>query len=112
MSLESQRFHMITTPMRFQILPAALLGILVIPQSQAAGLKAALDEKSKPILTQNAKADFRPHIHRIIAPDDSGKVSKWSKKKKNTITPRNEQQRRLSLDSISAHRHASPPTRS
>ncbi|MDB4491782.1 hypothetical protein N9260_02055 [bacterium] len=102
---------MITISMRFQILPAALLGILVIPQSQAAELKAALDGKSKPIQTQNAKADFRPHIHLIISPNGSGKVSKWSKKRRIPSPRRNERQRRLSLDSISTHRHASPPTR-
>ena len=34
--------------------------------------------ESEPILTQNAKADFRPYIHPIVAPDGNGVLTEFS----------------------------------
>ena len=35
-------------------------------------------EAEEPILTQNAKADFRPYIHPIVAPDGQGVLTEYS----------------------------------
>lgn len=34
--------------------------------------------ETKPILTQNAKADFRPYLHPIVAPDGKGLLTEYS----------------------------------
>ena len=36
------------------------------------------DEASEPILTQVAKADFRPYLHPIVAPDGNGELTQFS----------------------------------
>ncbi|MEQ8881036.1 MAG: DUF6807 family protein, partial [Cyclobacteriaceae bacterium] len=34
--------------------------------------------EEKPILVQNAKSDFRPYIHPIVAPDGKGVLTEYS----------------------------------
>ena len=53
--------------------------ILRIEYDSAAGSISAFrsDEKT-PILTQNAKEDFRPYIHPIVAPDGKGVLTEYS----------------------------------
>ncbi len=57
--------------------------------SSESGLSAVLDEAGgtiaifragtqKPILVQNAKVDFRPYLHPIVAPDGQGEVTEYS----------------------------------
>lgn len=36
------------------------------------------DGGTEPILTQNAKADFRPYIHPIVSPDGKGQLTEFS----------------------------------
>nr|WP_295925229.1 PVC-type heme-binding CxxCH protein [uncultured Dyadobacter sp.] len=56
---------------------------------EAVALRAVQNEKdetisifrgneTKPVLTQNAKADFRPYLHPIVAPDGKGVLTEYS----------------------------------
>ncbi len=48
-------------------------------QDEALGTIAVFTSKSKtPVLTQNAKADFRPFLHPIVAPDGNGVLTEYS----------------------------------
>ena len=52
---------------------------LRIEHDKAAGTIAVFRTTSdQPILTQNAKADFRPFIHPIVAPDGTGVLTEYS----------------------------------
>ena len=85
-SLESQRFHMITNLMRFLILSAASPGALTLPLSKATEMKAELNEKAgtskffregkaEQILKQGTNTNSIPHIHLITTPDGDGKLT-------------------------------------
>jgi len=58
------------------LLQAAPLEIRESSESQA--LEIFREDGSEPILTQNAKADFRPYIHPIVAPDGKGVFTQFS----------------------------------
>lgn len=48
-------------------------------QDETLGTIAVFTSKSKtPVLTQNAKADFRPFLHPIVAPDGNGILTEYS----------------------------------
>lgn len=52
---------------------------LLLKQNEAEGTIAVFREGEKePILTQNAKDDFRPYIHPIVAPDGKGVFTEYS----------------------------------
>ena len=71
------------------ILIAAVLSVGVPARGIAAPLRIELAEdigelrvyragSDKPILTQHARADFRPYIHPIVAPDGKGVLTEYS----------------------------------
>ena len=52
---------------------------LAIRQDETAGtIEVFRKGESKPILTQVAKADFRPYLHPIVAPDGKGLLTEYS----------------------------------
>ena len=68
------------------ILPLVLLSCILLP-TQAADLVAKkVGDKievtrvgnPKPIVTQNARSDFRPYLHPIVAPDGKGELTEYS----------------------------------
>ena len=44
----------------------------VVMNEKAGSLEVFREDSAKPIITQNAKEDFRPYLHPIVAPDGSG----------------------------------------
>ena len=72
------------------ILRVAMAGWLVaVSTAEAAPLRIVHDEAAgtiavfrrggqEPILTQNARVDFRPYIHPIAAPDGKGVLTEYS----------------------------------
>ena len=53
--------------------------ILRMEQDEHAGtLSVFRSNEEKPILTQNAKPDFRPYLHPIVAPDGQGVLTEYS----------------------------------
>jgi len=69
------------------ILALAVLSCLLQVPSQAADLVAkkvgdkievARVGETKPIVTQNARSDFRPYLHPIVAPDGKGELTEYS----------------------------------
>ena len=59
--------------------PAASEKRFRIEQDENAGtLSVFRGEGKEPVLTQNAKADFRPYIHPIAAPDGKGVLTEYS----------------------------------
>ena len=59
--------------------PASDTTLLRIEQDENAGtLSIFRVDESAPILTQNAKEDFRPYLHPILAPDGKGVVTEYS----------------------------------
>ena len=76
-----------------RIAPSAMLLLTIVARSELAAQSTSLeirqDEKAQsisvfregqkePILTQNARADFRPYLHPIVAPDGKGLVTQYS----------------------------------
>jgi putative membrane-bound dehydrogenase-like protein len=71
----------------FATLPVELTSIfsttketpLTIRQNKSAGtIEVFRQGENKPILTQVAKADFRPYLHPIVAPDGKGLLTEYS----------------------------------
>ncbi|WP_373511346.1 DUF6807 family protein, partial [Persicitalea sp.] len=53
--------------------------MLVVRQDEAAGtIEVFRQGEKKPIVTQVAKADFRPYLHPIVAPDGKGFLTEYS----------------------------------
>ena len=89
-ALERRGFLMLSVRMKNRLpLMAWVLGALALSSSNAAPLRVELNQEAgtlavfrengtKPILTQNAKPDFRPYIHPIVAPDGKGEVTDLS----------------------------------
>ncbi|GAA4407000.1 hypothetical protein GCM10023187_27110 [Nibrella viscosa] len=59
--------------------PVAADSLLLIRQNEQAGTIAVFRQGgNEPIVTQNAKADFRPYLHPIVAPDGKGLLTEYS----------------------------------
>ena len=54
------------------------LSLRVEHDQEAGAIKVYRPESDEPIVTQNAKADFRPYIHPIAAPDGKGVLTEYS----------------------------------
>ncbi|REA57617.1 dehydrogenase [Dyadobacter luteus] len=50
----------------------------IIQDTSAATISVFRGKESKPILVQNAKANFRPYLHPIISPDGKGVLTEYS----------------------------------
>jgi putative membrane-bound dehydrogenase-like protein len=50
----------------------------IVQDTMAATISIFRGKETKPILVQNAKADFRPYLHPIIAPDGKGVLTEYS----------------------------------
>lgn len=50
----------------------------IIQDKQAETISVFRGSEKKPVLVQNAKADFRPYLHPIVAPDGKGVLTEYS----------------------------------
>ncbi|MGI9234077.1 MAG: PVC-type heme-binding CxxCH protein [Woeseiaceae bacterium] len=63
------------------VTPIAMSAPLVVLQDTDAGTISVLRAgESEPILTQNARQDFRPYLHPIVAPDGNGILTEYQPK--------------------------------
>jgi putative membrane-bound dehydrogenase-like protein len=60
------------------IAPPAATELRIVQDEKAETLSVFKGDDKKPILVQNAKADFRPYLHPIIAPDGNGVLTEYS----------------------------------
>jgi putative membrane-bound dehydrogenase-like protein len=56
----------------------SVLGLEVRHDETSGTITVFRDGIEKPILTQNARADFRPYIHPLLAPDGKGELTQFS----------------------------------
>lgn len=59
------------------ILPAEA-SLKVVMNEKAGSLEVFREGSAEPIITQNAKEDFRPYLHPIVAPDGKGVLTEFS----------------------------------
>ena len=60
------------------VTPVAMSAPLVVSQDKEAGtISVFRSGDSEPVLTQNAREDFRPYIHPIVAPDGNGILTEY-----------------------------------
>ncbi len=52
--------------------------LTIVEDKNAATLSVFRDGENNPIVVQNAKADFRPYLHPIVAPDGKGLLTEYS----------------------------------
>jgi putative membrane-bound dehydrogenase-like protein len=60
------------------LLPAPPAQLRLVQDKTAETISVFRGEEKKPILVQNAKADFRPYLHPIVAPDGKGLLTEFS----------------------------------
>ncbi|MDP7276990.1 MAG: PmoA family protein [Planctomycetaceae bacterium] len=58
--------------------PDALARLRIVLDEKKGTVSVVRDGQARPVLTQNARPDFRPYIHPIVAPDGKGVLTEYS----------------------------------
>ncbi|TDE17319.1 PVC-type heme-binding CxxCH protein [Dyadobacter psychrotolerans] len=65
------------SPVSTQVIPADTQ-LRAVQSANGETIRIFRGNETKPIITQNAKADFRPYLHPIVAPDGKGILTEYS----------------------------------
>lgn len=60
------------------VAPSADITLRAVQNEKEETISIFRGNETKPIVTQNAKADFRPYLHPIVAPDGKGVLTEYS----------------------------------
>ncbi|WP_031527235.1 PVC-type heme-binding CxxCH protein [Dyadobacter crusticola] len=69
--------YSLTKPEAIEKLPAEL-ALRAVQSADGEMIQIFRGNESKPVLTQNARSDFRPYLHPIVAPDGKGILTEYS----------------------------------